>query len=185
MIAASFVMRGAPKARVTSFTARLSAYAVTALVPAYLALAPQFVPVDVPVVLRWISLAMWLIGCLLGLWGIWNLRYSFSIEPQARQLVTAGPYRYVRHPMYASYVLQYGAILLGRFSLGFALVMAAWLLLLWARMQFEETVLSAAFPGYEDYRRRVGALVPRFASREAPLAVPADSGRALEVQQWG
>ena len=36
-------------------------------------------------------------GSVLGLWPLWYLRHSFSLEPEARTLVVAGPYRLARH----------------------------------------------------------------------------------------
>ena len=38
-------------------------------------------------------------------WGLWALRRSFSIAVEARELVTGGPYRYIRHPVYAGEIL--------------------------------------------------------------------------------
>jgi len=43
----------------------------------------------------------------------------------------------------------------------FALALLGWLALMIVRMRFEETVLGRAFPEYESYRARVGALAPR------------------------
>ncbi len=184
MIAASFLMRRAPRARDRSFAARLAAYGVTALVPIYLALPGTLAPPVSSTAWAGMAFLLWLSGSLLGLWGIWNLRYSFSIEPQARQLVTSGPYRFVRHPMYAAYVLQYGGILLGRPSAGFALLLAAWMLLLFARIRVEEQVLASAFAGYDGYRRSAGALLPRLRRREAARysAAAAPSLPVVEVQ---
>src|SRR5919201_6816278 len=39
-------------------------------------------------------------------WAVWHLRYSFSVEPQARALVTRGPYGISRHPIYVLGFLQ-------------------------------------------------------------------------------
>ncbi len=181
LLAASFIMRRAPQARISSLPARASAYGVTVLVPVYLVLAPAPLHLPVPAAVRAAAGIVWLAGSLLGVWGIWNLRYSFSIEPQARDLVTSGPYRFVRHPMYAAYVLQYVGILLARPSIGFALILCAWFLLVCVRMRFEEQVLSLAFPGYNSYRRSVGALFPRFSRRALPAPASPGAIPAAEV----
>ena len=47
--------------------------------------------------LSWLSVP----GLLMMLWAFWSLGASFAIAPAARKLVVHGPYRYLRHPMYA------------------------------------------------------------------------------------
>ncbi len=73
---------------------------------------------------------------------------------RGHQVTTAGPYTYVRHPMYAGLVLQ---------SLGAPLVLgSAWALLPAAatialiviRTAFEDRMLRAQLPGYADYAAR-------------------------------
>jgi len=45
-------------------------------------------------------------GLCLVLWSMWSLGSSFSIAPAARKLVVQGPYRFIRHPMYAGEILS-------------------------------------------------------------------------------
>ena len=40
-------------------------------------------------------------------WALLTLRRSFSIFPEARDLVQSGPYGLVRHPLYATYIAMY------------------------------------------------------------------------------
>ena len=47
--------------------------------------------------LSWLSMP----GLLMMLWAFWILGSSFAIAPAARRLISSGPYRYLRHPMYA------------------------------------------------------------------------------------
>ncbi len=47
--------------------------------------------------LSWLSVP----GLLMMLWAFWSLGASFAIAPAARRLIISGPYRYLRHPMYA------------------------------------------------------------------------------------
>ena len=92
---------------------------------------------------------------------------SFSLEPEARSLVVAGPYRLARHPIYTVYILNNTGIWLRTLSLPFLIVLLAWFALLALRVRYEEAVLSAAFPEYEAYRRRVGAFGPRLAKQSS------------------
>lgn len=53
-----------------------------------------------------------LLGILLSLSAKLSLRRSFGIIAASRQLKTGGPYRVIRHPMYAGYLLMQVAFLL-------------------------------------------------------------------------
>lgn len=76
------------------------------------------------------------------------------------ELVTHGPYRYIRHPIYTSIVLftfaSAGAHLSLR-SVAFALVALAGAV---ARMITEERFLRARYPEYAQYAARVRRMVP-------------------------
>jgi protein-S-isoprenylcysteine O-methyltransferase Ste14 len=90
---------------------------------------------------------------------VW-LGRSFSILPQARGLVTDGPYRFVRHPLYLAEFL----IILSRapeLAFPWSLVALGVVALSQiARMRYEEAVLREAFPAYDAYARRTARLVP-------------------------
>lgn len=90
----------------------------------------------------------------LTVWGMWTLRRSFSITVEARQLVTSGPYRLVRHPIYSGEILAAATVAAIRFSgvnLAILLIFAA--LQLW-RSRLEEGKLSSVFPQYRDFAER-------------------------------
>jgi len=80
---------------------------------------------------------------------------SFSIMPEARRLVTGGPYAYARHPLYAvEFITLAGTAI--QFAQPWAALLALGVVLLQvARTVFEERVLIAAYPEYESYRQRV------------------------------
>jgi protein-S-isoprenylcysteine O-methyltransferase Ste14 len=70
------------------------------------------------------------------------------------ELVTEGPYRYARHPIYGGGILFFGGWAL--FSSPVALLGVAALAALWDRKAaFEERLLGEHYPGYDDYRRSV------------------------------
>lgn len=81
---------------------------------------------------------------------------------RAESLVVAGPYRFVRHPLYSGVDgLAFGiAVLVDHpWAYGGALVLALWFALVLA--PFEERELIALFgPAYRDYRRSVRRFLP-------------------------
>jgi protein-S-isoprenylcysteine O-methyltransferase Ste14 len=76
-------------------------------------------------------------------------------EERGQSVVSSGPYRYVRHPMYASMFLFFpaGALLLGSW---WGLLHCAVLLglLVW-RIPLEERMLEDGLAGYDEYERNV------------------------------
>lgn len=94
------------------------------------------------------------VATLLTVWGMWSLRSSFSITVEARQLVTAGPYRLVRHPIYTGEILAAAAVAAIRFSaVNVVLLLLFSSLQLW-RTRMEETKLSSVFPEYRNFAGR-------------------------------
>ena len=83
-------------------------------------------------------------------------------EERGQSVVSTGPYRYVRHPMYASTLLFFpgSALLLGSWwGLMFCTVLLG--LLVW-RIPLEERMLENGLTGYDEYARRVRyRLIPR------------------------
>jgi protein-S-isoprenylcysteine O-methyltransferase Ste14 len=85
---------------------------------------------------------------------------SFSILPEARKLVTSGPYRHIRHPLYlVEEVGSLGVMLQFLQPWSLLLEIANFGLQLW-RMQREEIVLTGAFPEYAAYAARTARLIP-------------------------
>jgi protein-S-isoprenylcysteine O-methyltransferase Ste14 len=82
------------------------------------------------------------IAALLSLASLLALGRSFGVRPALRSLVTRGPYRLVRHPLYLAYFLSDIGYNLQEWSLGLVLIMlAGWVSVLY-RIRAEERVLS-------------------------------------------
>ncbi len=85
----------------------------------------------------------------------------FGILPDVRGLVTHGPYRYVRHPLYLGELTAVLGIVLGsRQPLYAGLTWIACLGLQLARTGYEERNISAEFPEYAEYAARTKRLIP-------------------------
>jgi len=89
-----------------------------------------------------------------------RLGKAFSIMPEARVLVTSGPYAYARHPLYAAELIT----ILGtaiQFQQPWAGLLAIAVVALQViRSIFEEQVLLEAYPAYADYRARTKRFIP-------------------------
>ncbi|CAJ0888741.1 hypothetical protein AMST5_03903 [freshwater sediment metagenome] len=104
--------------------------------------------------------ALGFVGIVGSIYAMLWLGRSFSVLPQARGLVTDGPYRVVRHPLYLAEFLVI-------FSRAFELAQPWPLLVIvlavgsqLARMYYEERILSEEFPAYQDYMRHTARLIP-------------------------
>jgi protein-S-isoprenylcysteine O-methyltransferase Ste14 len=96
-------------------------------------------------------------------WAVWSLRFlgrNLSVIAQARDVVDSGPYRWVRHPLYAGEIVSSLGLALTVGSLSAIGVWAALCLLQAYRAISEEQVLLDALPGYREYRSRTAALLP-------------------------
>jgi protein-S-isoprenylcysteine O-methyltransferase Ste14 len=85
---------------------------------------------------------------------------SFSILAEARRLVTSGPYRLVRHPLYVCEGIALLGVALQVISPLAVVIILLIMLLQFRRMMNEEVVLSSAFPEYRDYAERTPRVIP-------------------------
>ncbi|HEU5351549.1 MAG TPA: isoprenylcysteine carboxylmethyltransferase family protein [Terracidiphilus sp.] len=109
----------------------------------------------------------------LALPGLWLRGYAAGYVKKNCELTQTGPYAHTRNPLYL------GSMLI---AFGFALALLSWPVALLLAVGFlvvyvpviasEERFLRAAFPGFEDYCRRVPRLLPRLTPASAPNAAP-------------
>jgi protein-S-isoprenylcysteine O-methyltransferase Ste14 len=90
-------------------------------------------------------------GNCMQLWAKLSLRRSFGIAPANRGIKVSGPYRFVRHPMYAGYLATHiGLFMVMPSLLNLALYFVAW----WSqilRLLAEERLLSQD-PAYREFK---------------------------------
>ena len=106
-----------------------------------------------------------------------RLGRCFGVLPDARGLVTSGPYRLVRHPLYLGEIGALAGVAVAAPGVRNAVAFAALTLAQIGRARLEERTLVRAFPEYADYRRRTPMLLPRprAAVRAAAGLVTADA----------
>lgn len=158
--------------RSTSWLRRVSVD-VAPLVVAWLLLGPgdwyghgvlreQFVPHS-PGVL-WAGLALCIGGAVLACYARSVLGRNWSLDVELKldhELVEAGPYAVIRHPIYTGILLLFAghALMVGdwRGVLAVAIVFASF----WIKLRLEEQWLAEQFGArYDAYRRRTKALFP-------------------------
>jgi protein-S-isoprenylcysteine O-methyltransferase Ste14 len=151
-----YLRRGPAVATSGSVTGYLAAVAGTLLpftIPMFGGAAPAAGQVYATTVLV-------LAGTLWELWSLRSLGRSLSIIAQARELVDRGPYRWIRHPLYAGEIVSALGLAI---SVGTSGAFAVWLTfcgLQAYRALREEQILLRALPGYRSYRARTAALLP-------------------------
>jgi protein-S-isoprenylcysteine O-methyltransferase Ste14 len=101
-----------------------------------------------------VGLATQVVGMTLQLVAKLALGRSFGLLPAARGIVTRGPYRWVRHPIYSGYLIAHIGFLASNFSLRNLLVLASLYVAQVWRMHREEAVLVAD-ASYASYASRV------------------------------
>ncbi|GIW45538.1 MAG: hypothetical protein KatS3mg077_2820 [Candidatus Binatia bacterium] len=113
---------------------------------------------------RYLGLTLLVLGGALRVWPMFVLGRRFSglvAIQEGHELVTTGPYRYVRHPSYlGALVGSAGWVLVFRSSVGLLLLVAGvWLA--HARIEVEEALLESEFgSAYTEYCRRTWRLIP-------------------------
>jgi protein-S-isoprenylcysteine O-methyltransferase Ste14 len=134
---------------------------LTGVLGAFLAVGFQYLPpANLSAIPAFIAMGLIVSGMILSIYTVAWLGRSFSIVPEARKLVTAGPYAYVRHPLYA-----FEEIAIIGTAMQFAqpwsvLLLFAHFALQLARMRYEERILAQAFPEYLAYAAKTARLVP-------------------------
>ena len=145
------VVRTQPVRRASGILPRLCGFAGTFLGVGIL----QLTPLELSLFWQTVAAAFVFAGSLGSAIVLAKLGKSFAIMPEARVLVTSGPYAWARHPLYAVEIIT----LIGtaiQFQQPWAgLLAVAVIALQVARTIFEERVLADAYPEYAAYRTKV------------------------------
>ncbi len=88
---------------------------------------------------------------------------SFNIRPTLKKkakLVSSGPYRYIRHPMYLGVILACAGLLATSADVWRISLLAGLVLVLYCKAIMEEKILLASFTEYQQLRERTGMFFP-------------------------
>jgi protein-S-isoprenylcysteine O-methyltransferase Ste14 len=156
LVASTTLTRLAPILKAKGIVPRISA-----LLGTFLCMALAFLPkADLGPGLSAFSTALILIGASLSFVVLRWLGKSFSILAEARQLVTEGPYRIVRHPLYICEGIAVVGVMLQVISPWAILIAIVVAMLQYRRMINEEAILNSAFPEYRAYAARTPLVIP-------------------------
>jgi len=140
------------------------------ILPIYFVLAiaqPAIAALDA-VRFRWSSMPFWTIyaGLAVFFFGILFIALPMALNlwaeatvriqtDRGQHVVSTGPYRIVRHPMYVGMILMYFSVALMLGSIWALAMGAVMALLLVIRTAFEDGMLRRELPGYEEYATAV------------------------------
>jgi protein-S-isoprenylcysteine O-methyltransferase Ste14 len=108
--------------------------------------------------------ALTVAGVALAIWARLTLGRNWSatvMQKSGHELITSGPFRYVRHPIYTGMLVAMigPALAVGEWR-GVVAVAISWLAL-WRKYRLEERYMVELFGSqYQEYRKRVPALIP-------------------------
>jgi len=125
-----------------------------------------FASLSLPIWSCWLGVGIAIAGFGLLQWAQVTLASNWSDTPRmmkAQTLITSGPYRYIRHPIYTAFILILGSTLL---------ISANWLIgLCWlgmtileviSRIGFEESLMLEYFGDqYHEYMKKTGRVFPK------------------------
>ena len=133
-----------------------------------------------PTLLLWVAAALALAAYIVRAWGTAYLHWTIVQAPDAHvdRLIVAGPFRYVRNPLYDGNLLLALGMGLVATPLGFAILMVGNVAVVVLLAGEERRRLAARFKAtYDAYRRLVPAFVPRLTPADVP-------GTATVPPEW-
>lgn len=118
---------------------------------------------------NWLALPWWSflgvgISGFLAFWAMAVMKLgNFNVVPYPvinGNLVTAGPYRVIRHPMYTSIFIFALALLAGQFDYYKLIISIVMVSDLVVKMLFEEGLLCEHYPEYKSYMQKTKRVIP-------------------------
>ncbi len=156
VIAATILVRMRPVRKARGVEPRISALFGTFLLTAVVVFPRR----ELSMIAGLVSAVLTLAGSAFAVVVLTQLRHSFSIMAEARQLVTGGVYRFVRHPLYLAEEIAAIGVVMQFFSPWTAVILAVQIGFQLRRMRNEEVILAEIFPEYLAYRETTARILP-------------------------
>ncbi len=111
-----------------------------------------------------VGLAVFSAGLFFGLWALAHNRLgNFNIRPDIKhgcEMVSSGPYRFVRHPMYTSVLLMMAGVFVSTPTLSEGLLFVLLFAVLTLKARREEHLWCGYHSGYTAYRSKTKMFIP-------------------------
>ncbi len=110
-----------------------------------------------------VAIAMQVVAVVLGVWARITFhtgQFNIHADPKDGALLSNGPYRLIRHPMYTMALLIFWSTVVGHPSwmvAGIAMLITA---VVTIRIHVEEQLLRLRFAGYGEYAKRTRRVIP-------------------------
>ena len=108
-------------------------------------------------------IATQILALALGIWARRSFRsgqFSTSAETKQGQLLLTGPYKFIRHPIYATVLVLVWSSVLGHPSLTTLIVSVIMTIVTMIRIVTEEQFLQERDPDYTEYSRATKRIIP-------------------------
>ncbi len=121
---------------------------------------------SLPLWLKWTGVVLAILGFALLQWAQVTLANSWSDTPRMMKeqtLITSGPYRFIRHPIYTAFLLILGSTVFISSNWLIGLCWAGMTILeIMSRISFEESLMLEYFgEQYREYMKKTGRLFPK------------------------
>ena len=114
--------------------------------------------------LAWIGAVLSVAGLLFCIWARFTLGRNWSgvvTLKGGHELITSGPYAFVRHPIYTGLLTMFVATVIVRGHVGAIIAIPFVLVSFWIKLRYEEKLMLEKFPNeYAAYQQRVKRLIP-------------------------
>ncbi len=155
-----YVGRPAPRARDGRALPRIAGLAGTVMLLVVGALPQGERLYSPPSWVGGLSTAVSVIAFATAVYGLLYLLRSLSMIPEVRRLVTGGPYRLVRHPLYAAEILAAVAFVMANPGALAVAVLAPFVATQLVRSRFEGRLSRPRTPEYAGYAARTRRPIP-------------------------